>query len=220
MNTNDLKEQLRNLYQTKVKDFKNIKDVFPEDDLAGPFLISPNELYLKQSKRLMIVGQQTNGWSYFIEDVDKQMKTYEEFNLGIDYYSSPFWNITRKVERALGNDEYSCVWTNLFKFDLDANRPYGAYDFEVSKLDSIFIKEIEILQPDICIFFTGPSFDHKIEELFKGINFEKVGEWEERQLCKLKHKNLPVLTYRTHHPKSLRLRYLEEDFINFVKNIK
>lgn len=125
-----IKQQLKQIYQARINDFKQIVERFPDDDLAGPILMSPNGLYLNQPKRLMIIGQQTNGWTYHADDIDNQMKTYEDFNLGIDYYSSPFWNITRKIELALGNVEYSCVWTNINKFDLNANRPYTSIDFQ------------------------------------------------------------------------------------------
>ena len=212
-----INKQLKQIYQSRINDFKQIVKRFPDDDLAGPILMSPNDLYANQPKRLLIDGQQTNGWTYHVDDIDSQMKTYEEFNLGVDYYSSPFWNIIRKLELALGNVEYSCAWTNINKFDLDANRPYGDYEIEISKLDFILINEIDILKPDICIFFTGPSFDQRIKSIFKGVSFESIDNWDNRQLCRLNHEKLPQLTFRTHHPKSLRIRYLEDDFIDFIK---
>lgn len=179
--------------------------------------MSPNELYLTQPYRLLIIGQQTNGWTYYVDDIDRQLKTYEDFNLGVDYYASPFWNITRKLELAIGNAEYSCGWTNINKFDLDGNRPFGEYEKEISRLDSLLIKEIEVLKPDVCVFFTGPSFDQRIASIFSGITFHFIDNWERKQLCRLKHPKLPNLTFRTHHPKSLRIRYLEKGFIDYMK---
>ena len=155
-----LKDELKQLYQTRNNDFNKIVALFKDDGLTGPILISPNELYLNQPMRLMIIGQQTNDWTCS-DNLDHLMKTYEDFNLGVKYYSSPFWNITRKLEIAMGNVEYSCVWTNINKFDLDKNRPYGKFEREISKLDSILIGEIGFLKPRVCIFFTGPSFDQK-----------------------------------------------------------
>src|SRR5271157_6297042 len=97
-----LKDQLKQLYQTRNNDFNKIVALFKDDDLAGPILISPNELYLNQPMRLMIIGQQTNGWTCS-DNLEHLMKTYEDFNLGVKYFSSPFWNITRKLEIAMGN---------------------------------------------------------------------------------------------------------------------
>jgi hypothetical protein len=189
-----IKEQLISVYKERINDFKNIVETFPDTNLAGPLLMSPNNKYEAQPKRLLIIGQQTNGWISQISDVKKQMGKYERFNLGIKYYPSPFWNITRKLEKAIGIQEYSCAWTNINKFDLNAKKPYGDYEKEIKKLDDILITEIEIIKPDICVFFTGPSFDNRIKSIFEGVSFNKIDNWDKRQLAKLKHPLLPEFT--------------------------
>ena len=83
-----MKEELLKIYTERQNDFRRIIELLPENDLAGPFLISPNEIYSKQSNPLMIIGQETNGWDYNVDDLEKQMKVYEDFNVGINYYSS------------------------------------------------------------------------------------------------------------------------------------
>lgn len=211
-----MKNELLSLYTNRQKDFKSIVETFPDDDLAGPFLMSPSSDYYTQPNRLLIIGQETNGWSYHIDDFEKQMQTYEDFNVGIEYYASPFWNITRKVETTLDNKPYSCAWTNLNKFDLDAGRPYGEYEAAISKLDDILLLELKILKPDYCLFYTGPSFDYRLKALFQDIDFIEIPNFTLRQFCKLKHPDLPENSYRSHHPKSLRLRYLEDSFIDYI----
>ena len=213
-----MKNKLLNLYNNRQQDFKGIIEKFPEDDLAGPFLMSPNEEYVNQPNKLLIIGQETNGWSYHIDELDKQMKTYEDFNVGIEYRASPFWNISRKVEKALNNTPYTCAWTNISKFDLDSGRPYGEYETAISKLDDILISEINIIQPDFCMFFTGPSFDQRLRTIFQDIEFIELPNWSIRQFCQLKHPDLPENSFRSYHPKSLRLRYLEDDFIDYITN--
>jgi len=213
-----MKNKLLNLYTNRQQDFKGIIEKFPEDDLAGPFLMSPNEEYINQANKLLIIGQETNGWSYHIDELDKQMKTYEDFNVGIEYRASPFWNISRKVEKALNNTPYTCAWTNISKFDLDSGRPYGEYETAISKLDDILISEINIIQPDFCMFFTGPSFDQRLRTIFQDIEFIELPNWSIRQFCQLKHPDLPENSFRSYHPKSLRLRYLEDDFIEYITN--
>jgi len=215
-----MKEKLKKLYNDRVKDFVNVVETFPEDDLSGPFLMSPNKKYENQKIKLLIVGQETAGWSYYVQQVDEQMKFYEDFNLGSEYYSSPFWNITRKVERALGNEEYSCAWTNISKFDLDGGRSHGEFEQKISEIDSILIDEIEILSPKICLFFTGPSFDKRLENIFKGIKFVDLPNWKGRQFSKLVHPLIPENTYRSYHPNFLRRSKLEDQFIDFVASIK
>ncbi len=211
-----MKNELLELYSKRQQDFKSIVEKFPKVDLAGPFLMSPNPDYYNQTNRLLIIGQETNGWGYHIDDLEKQMKQYEDFNVGCKYYASPFWNITRKVEKALDNKPCSCAWTNLNKFDLDARRPYGKYEVEISKLDDILVTEIKILKPDFCLFYTGPFFDYRIKKIFKDIEFVEIPNFTVRQFCKLKHPDLPENSYRSYHPKSLRIRHIEKGFINHI----
>jgi hypothetical protein len=175
--------------------------------------MSPNLLYMKQKNKLLIIGQQTKGWTYDL-DVDKQISTYELFNVGENYYASPFWNITRKLEKSIGNDPLSCAWTNINKFDLDEDRPYGEIETAISKLDYILVDEIKITNPDICMFFTGPDFDFRLRNIFPNIEMIEMNGWDTRQLCQLKHKNLPKHSYRSYHPKSLRIQRLENRFID------
>ena len=215
-----MKNELLSLYTNRQKDFKKVVEAFPEDDLAGPLLMSPNPDYYTSTNKLLIIGQETNGWSYHINDLEKQMQQYEKFNVGIEYYASPFWNITRKVEDALDNKPHSCAWTNLNKFDLDAGRPHGKYKTAISELDDILLSELKILKPDICLFYTGPSFDNRLKTIFKDIVFIEIPNFTLRQFCKLKHPSLPENSYRSHHPKSLRIRCLEDAFVDYLSTQK
>ena len=167
----------------------------------------------------MIIGQQTHGWTYYHDNIDEQLDAYRDFNLGKNYYSTPFWNITRKIEEAIGNAPYSCVWTNINKFDLDAGRPFGKYEEAISKFDDLLIEEIGILKPDVCMFFTGPHLDGRIRNLFRDIEFSTIEGWTSNQFCKLKHPLLPEKTFRSCHPKSLRIRHLEANFLEYMKTI-
>jgi len=85
-------------------------------------------------------------------------------------------------------------------------------------LDSILIDEIDIIKPNICMFFTGPDFDYRLKNIFTGIEFIEIEGWNIRQFCKLKHKKLPETSLRSYHPKSLRIQHLEERFILQMSN--
>ncbi len=215
-----MKEQLKNLYANNLTAFNQIRLTFPNEqfDLPGPFLMSPNSLYSRQKQRLLIIGQQTKGWTYDL-DIEKQLLNYESFNVGVNYYPSPFWNITRKLEKAIGNDPLSCAWTNINKFDLEEDRPYGEFEQAISKLDPILVDEIKIIKPEVCMFFTGPDFDYRIKNIFANIEFVGIGGWNVRQFCRLKHKDLPEMSFRSYHPKALRIQQLEADFIKSIENI-
>lgn len=214
-----MKDKLLNLYTDRQQDFKNVTGQFANDDLHGPFLMSPNNIYVNQKNPLLIIGQETYGWGKNVDDLNKQMQDYEIFNVGQHYYSSPFWSITRKVEDAVGNQSYSCAWTNISKYDVGGGRAYGEYEIAISKLDSILIDEIKIIQPKICLFFTGPAFDERINNIFSNIEFKEVQDWTPRQLSQLKHPSLPVLSFKTYHPNYLRRSGLEHKFMGFITNL-
>jgi hypothetical protein len=214
-----MKDKLLKAYQDRQADFINILSKFPDDELPGPFLMSPNEIYNQQPNPLLVIGQETNGWEYHVDDLRKQMEHYEKFNVGISYYSSPFWNVTRKIECALGNQPYSCAWTNISKFDLNEGRPYGEYETAIATLDDILATEIHIIQPKVCIFFTSHHFDRRVKNIFPKIVFTEVEGFSLNQLSRLKHPDLPPLTFRTYHPRYLRISGLEEDFVEFIKGL-
>lgn len=182
--------------------------------------MSPNQKYLSQKNPLLIIGQETCGWDYDVDDLVKQMEVYEEFNLGANYWATPFWNIIRKVEKSLGNEEYSWAWTNISKYNKDAARARGVYEKAISTLDDILIDEIKIVNPKVCLFFTGPSYDYRIKNIFKEIEYKQLLNWPSRQFCQLIHPGLPEMTFRSYHPKSLRIRKLESKFIDFISGLQ
>jgi hypothetical protein len=216
-----MKDELLKVYQNRQADFINIMAQFPGKlNGHGPLLISPKEIYTTQQNPLLIVGQSTNEWDSNVEDIPKQMEVYEDFNLGKDQGNDPFWSVVRKVEKALGNEYYSCAWTNINKFDIGGENPSGEYATAIATLDDILVPEIKILKPKICIFLTGPDFDGRIKKIFPEIEFTEVEGYPIRQLSRLKHPDFPVLSFRTYHPGYLRRGKLEDGFIEFVKGIK
>ena len=214
-----MKEHLFNLYNSKLSAFVSVRQRFAETQMAGPFLISPNEKYNEQPKPLLIVGQETKDWGYHIEDISEQMAVYERFNLGESYYSSPFWNITRKIEGILGNEPYSCTWSNISKFDVNKGRAYGEYETAISSLDNILLDEIRILRPKVCIFYTGPDFDYRIKSVFQGVEFLPLENYSIRQFCQLKHSDLPALTFRSYHPNFIRRSRMEAGFLKAIASL-
>lgn len=212
-----MRKKLIEVYQKKLPEFEEIADKFKGINLHGPFLTSPGESYKNSRIRLLIIGQETNGWYNIHSKIEGLMDVYDDFNLGKKYYSSPFWNITRKVERTLQIEAYSCAWTNLNKYDVNKKRPAGIHEKEISTFDDILISEIKILKPDICIFFTGPAFDYRLKRIYDGLIFQKEEHWKYNQLVTLKHEKLPMLAIRTYHPKYLRMKKFEQPFIKFLK---
>jgi hypothetical protein len=215
-----MKEELFKLYSDSKDNFKDVVGAFPGDDLAGPFLMSPAQKYYNQKKPLLIVGQETNGWTYHVDEIQKQMDTYEEFQVGKGFDTTTFWNVARKVESVLGNEPHSCAWTNLSKFDLYGGKSYGKYEKMISTVDKILLEEIKIVNPKVCLFFTGPDFDMRLKKVFDGVIFEPIGDWNVKQFCRLIHPELPQYSFRSYHPKSLRLRRLENDLLDYLAKME
>jgi len=216
-----MREKLLELYNSRKIDFEYI-DKNCTVKVNGPFLLSPTEMYSRQPNPLLIIGQETNGFCKNEKDLEKRMDCYEKFGSGIEYNrkSSPFWNVTRKIEKILGDEEYSCAWTNISKYDQENKTPSLENTKFISKVDNLLIEEINILKPKVCIFYTSYKFDLRIQNIFNEVEFISIPEFEKKQVCQLKHAALPELTFRTYHPGYLRRKkLLIEGFLKLVETI-
>ena len=99
---------LGQFYASNHKQLIATRELFGENDLEGPLLMDLTQ-YWKQPVKLLIIGQETKGWNSEYKDIESLKKTYREFNMGEGYYSSPFWNLTRKLESKVGIPAYSCA---------------------------------------------------------------------------------------------------------------
>ncbi len=217
-----MRNQLSSLYTSRIEDFSSVKNAHPDAKLNGPFLTSPNEAYSRQTLPALFVGQQTLSWGENTGeqvDVEKLMIECEEFGLGKGYYSSPFWNVMRKIERALGNEDYSSAWTNLNKFAQNGKKPKGRVADSISTLDDVLRDELRILQPKVCVFFTSWHYDDRLQKLFDGVKFEPVNSTDSYKLARLDHPSLPKHTYRTYHPNYLRFSRREAGFIELMEQV-
>lgn len=219
INSTSMKEALFNLYREKQPLFRSVVKRFPFDDLAGPFLMSPDAAFHSQKVPLLVIGQETSGWKSNVEEIDKQMHAYEEFSAGKTNRYSAFWDNIRKMETLLGNDQFSTAWTNLSKFDLYGVRSYGKYEKAFATADAILAEEVRIVNPSMCMFFTGPYFDTRLKAVFEGLEFIEIPGWNLKQFCVLRHPRLPVLSFRSYHPRSLKLKSLEKNFLTYISQI-
>lgn len=207
---NELNKKLEQLYLSQTD---NIFKMYKESNQSGnkdfsyPLLLHVwEEEYSKAPVKLMIIGQETNGWDAKLEapnDVISSMRTYENFNLGRNY-NSTFWQWTHRINHMLGNPDTNCfVWNNILKFGKECGK--GHPDWQVTENENKYFKvipdEIAILNPDVCIFLTGPSYDNNIRSKFPDVEFINFGGYKFiNEVAQLKSKNLPVHSYRTYHP--------------------
>ena len=216
----NIKDELLKVYCNRISDFQNIQDVCKGEKIGGPLLVSPGENYIKQPFPFLTIGQETNGWSVFsnivTEEECKELMFHAEDLAAGGWNIGQFWQVTRKIEKVLGNELYSCAWTNVSKYDQNGDRPDAEHEKIFSAVDDLLIDEIRIIKPKVCLFFVGHHFDSRLENIFPQIEFVEVDGFDIGTLCQLKHPNLPSLTFRTYHPKYLRIKGLEESFIKFI----
>jgi len=212
-----INENLEKTYSSYISELSDFSLKFKNKNLHGPLLIRVKE-YLDEPLKLMCVGQETYGWDQSLTIKD-QLDSYEWFNFGSNYKSTPFWNVIRKVERILGVSPYSIAWSNLNRFDQDVGAPVGAVLEEVEQFDCILKREIEILKPDVCILFTNHKYDNRLMAMYEGVVFENIEGLPQTHFSKLTHPALPKITIRAPHPKTIRIQSWEESFMEYIKKI-
>ncbi len=196
---------LQGLYQSQLDSFRRIAQSY--SGLSEPLLLSvPNEYEIAATK-LLVVGQQTWGWAGHGEintlgPVQWLMKGYEHFSLGRNYPATPFWQASHELYRKLnpGCPARGFMWSNLVKIDQDGNRPSAEVEEQICRMGLLPV-EIEILEPDVTVFFTGPRYDARLRSTFSALQLVPVGD----SIDRIEHPELPFHTYRTYHPKFLRL---------------
>lgn len=211
-------ESLNALYEKYRSALVSFRETFKEENLSGPLLMKL-DAYYKQSVKLLIVGQQTYGWSDEYDDFNASFETYENFNLGERYRSTPFWSIIRKVEDIIGISNYSCAWTNLNRYDQDGDEPKGLVLENIQVLDHLVKDEISILNPDICIFFTNRKYDYRLKNIFPNININSIDGLKFDHFVKIEHNTLPTHSYRFPHPKTIRMQKWENNFLHVMEKI-
>jgi hypothetical protein len=70
------------------------------------------------------------------------------------------------------------VWTNLNKLDQRATRPTPDVEATLLEKFPVVIREIEITQPDVVVFFTGPAYDRLLSNAFPGAVLQELGRYD------------------------------------------
>lgn len=210
--------ELREFYEANAGALFALRD----EPMGKPFscpLLMDLGAYFEQPLRLFIVGQETYGWNSNRFEIESILQTYRNFNLGKNYFSSPFWNITRKIEKMIGIAPYSCAWSNLNRCDYNGGPPKGDIATSIARLDYFVKEEIRLIRPDICILFTNRKYDDRLRSIFSGVQFLKIDGLPFNHFCRLVHKDIPDHTYRTPHPRTIRTRRWEAGFISVMDSI-
>ena len=159
-----------NLFKAYEKYHKEIESLgFDNDIYSHPYYISLPDNWESAQARIMVVGEEGHGEKRIngsIEQIQKSLA--EQFDYLINNSHSNFW----KRFRALTNLG-CCVWNNLDKVHRLSRYSCRLSNKERKLLHStntkILSKEIEILKPDIVIFFGwyGASIEMELPDVFK-----------------------------------------------------
>lgn len=205
-----INDRLFNLYKSCTQGLNDLYadlDVHGVEDYVGPHLpYCWEEQYLKSKHRLVIFGQETNGWySDYMksdEEIRKNIQVYKDFQLGANN-NTLFWRYAHQFNLELnGFDDLNFIWMNINKFGRDSAKGKPdkiVLDNEV-KYYNLLADELAILQPEVCIFFTGPNYDQDIKNKLPDLSFQELCGFSQRKLARLSSGHLPKFSYRTYHP--------------------
>ncbi|MEI7726737.1 MAG: hypothetical protein WCK09_16630 [Bacteroidota bacterium] len=219
--------RLENVYETKLRGIHEKMASYNEEHerkLDGPFLMSSREeLYRKAKVKILFVGQE----SYRLEGRNKS-ESYDiiplmENNIFVieeDYTNSPFWHSVFSLNEILNpdfNDQCCFFWTNVSKYSVNGGPlTHDEHKFVVEQTHNLLLDEINLINPDVVVFFSGPYYDDKIRCQFNGqLQFEKVKEEIPiNEFARVVHPSLPKNSFRTYHPSGGQRKH-----INYIQLI-
>lgn len=210
------------------------------EQLSNPFLVKALPAYRKAKRKVLFIGQQTNGWdplkltleTFKNEDrevsrdnvVDYLQWMYEDFRYLRKSDHTPFWKAMRRLYQVLspGEGDDGFLHTELVRFDYANQRPPQEIESLLQREYNVLPMEIFALAPEVVIFFTGPDYDERLCETFAGkgakqpLQLEPVKDLKPNVLSRVIHPSLPYHSYRTYHPK-YSLQYNEEKIFSQIE---
>lgn len=233
--SNEINDRLTTIYnQLPDECFSAIENYNAQNTghtLTNPFYIAMSNECANAESVVMIAGQETFTWgSEITKNKDgafsrdsspcKLQIIFDLFcnNPNRDSHS-PYWTFFEKCREYARESKTGFISNNLSKVGFINNEPGN--DFNVSvKWGQVLCAEIEVCDPDMIIFTTGPSYDQLLQAIFG--NFivhsciEGVGT---RKLAKLEFKD-GILKgrriYRTYHPAFLQRSKNRYSWINQI----
>lgn len=171
---------------------------------AFPFLIWPRKSYVNADTRIMICGQETQGWGNELDKEDislinprRVVNIYNGF-VNTGGYNSPYWNFSKRISRALPGVGF--VHNNINKVGKRKGAGCDENIFQLTKVHfPVFRTEVDILRPDLIVFLTGPKYDRRISEILGPFIEENISEDKFISRLSFKDSSLPP-AIRTYHP--------------------
>lgn len=159
-----MNKALEQLYRGK---WNNLIENSKELRTAYPLLIKVNEDYVNADIRVMIVGQETDGWIGELQKCEKSIAEAQEEYFKYFYKSKnknrrPFWNrknfryFKEELVKRWPNKKVGFVWNNVHKIGkISRGKPTPRIIELERRYFDVFGSELDILAPNIIIFASG-----------------------------------------------------------------
>ncbi len=209
-------KKLAEIYQPLITGLSKMFEELNNSELMGdrnfswPLLLRIWETeYDNAPVKLMIFGQETNGWNNQTESkiesntVETLTEEYVLHDMGRGRMRSPFWRTLRFLNEALGNPDTNCfVWNNILKFGKEDGAGHPSDNVMAAEMQYLNVvkEELGVLKPEVCIFLTGPQYDSDIEKKFGDVKFVAVDGYNSSELARVENEALPKNSFRTYHP--------------------
>ncbi len=209
----NMNEQLTPLYNEYLAFLKDLS-IELRQNMSYPLLMTVHPEYAEVPRKVLYVGKETYTWVNTLDqDQDQELsveylrRRYTDFAFAKNYHgrNSPFWRFVYSCHNQLNGESVpsGLLWTNISKCDSGGTTPARELqDINKPGFD-LLIKEIEVVKPDVVLFLTGWSYDHHIQRIFQGIEYDTI---EDNYLYRCKHRQLPEHTFQTMHPNGLNFR--------------
>lgn len=225
--SSEINQKLLKLFESKWEAVNKFYDALQEEEewaVLHLACIPPN--YEKTKYKILIVGQENNGYGYETEPKKSMLFTLD-FQNGRYYDNAPFFSFPYSFCASINdcdNEKYSkksyLAWVNLkeFSFETSSKKPLNEKAQNIIDNEyNILEEEIKIINPDIVLFLTGPNYDYYIKAQLKGVEFKTVENYGIRQFARVEHEALPKNSFRIYHPVYLRRRSLENNYLEKLK---
>lgn len=230
-----MNKQLQQLYSSKWDSLSSaLKQINEDDNLdvkpTNPLLlfVDNEEEFKGADIRVMIYGQETNGWlEGFNSDMKPILDCYNNFYNGGQCwsYGGHFWNGVSKfwtmLEAKYPNKKIRYIWNNIVKIGKSDEKGFPPdYIYEIERKHfSIIKEELQILKPNVVLFLTGPNYDSVIADNFGQLKHSALSPFSERWLSKIELIDAEF-AFRTYHPNFLWRNDIDSFFQTIISEIK
>jgi len=224
---------LNKLYNSKWEKYHiELQNIWKDESLikkpTNPLLLKIDDEvdFINSDLKVMIFGQETNGWYENSDDINSISNEYSNFyGTGYCYkYGGQFWNGVNRFQTLLQakfpSKKIRFVWNNIVKTGKSDGRgmpPNYIYEVERNYF-SIIKDELKIIKPNIVVFLTGPNYDWVIKDNFGLLNYEPLFPYSERQLSKVSLESVDFC-FRTYHPNYLWRNNINSYFDRIIDEI-